>query len=367
MEQKVKLNGPLFAGGVNYARRNVPQYERRYATGSGMVQDVVPAQPKTVQPGTAVVSDNVIKSVGAVSVAESPVAVEAEQEDFFAEATTKHRRIFGWKAITLRFIVPFVSLKNLFINLASFRPRFKRKARPAAQSTVKITRRPTRNVSWRQYIVYGAALMLFIVGGLVSLNGLRANRQVEAQVTHLQKASEGPGSGGATETAVPSATKPSSDQVANYAVAPNIPKYLDIPRLGIHTRILSEGITKTGALDVPWNIYDTGWYNASAQPGQAGAMLVDGHSGIGKMHGIFWQLAVLTPGDQIIVTRGDGQKFTYVVSKIKTEDVSNVSMANMLVSADTSKPGLNLITCTGDQIPGTDQLNKRVEVYAVLQ
>lgn len=31
------------------------------------------------------------------------------------------------------------------------------------------------------------------------------------------------------------------------------------------------------------------------------------------------------------------------------------------------RPGLNLITCPGDVIPGTSQFNERIVVYAALQ
>lgn len=211
-------------------------------------------------------------------------------------------------------------------------------------------------------ILYIFAALLFASGIFVSWQGLKANHQVEAQVKHAQKQTEST----VADNVVPSAAKPSAATVQNYVVAPNVPKYLDIPKLHVHTRILSEGVTESGALAVPWNIYDTGWYNASAQPGQPGGMLVDGHSGIGNMHGVFWQLGTLVAGDAITVTRGDGRQFTYTVTKVQTVAVKKVNMASMVVSSDPAKPGLNLITCAGDRIPGTNELNERVQVYAVL-
>lgn len=218
-----------------------------------------------------------------------------------------------------------------------------------------------KNIS--SFILYGMASLLFVMGLLVSWNGLKVNHQVVAQVKQGQLRT----AQAVADTVVPTAVKPSAQVVKAYAVAPNLPKYIDIPKLKVHARVLSEGVTKTGELQVPWNIYDTGWYNASAQPGQAGAMLVDGHSGIGQLHGIFYHLAQLVAGDLINVTRGDGRVFTYAVVKTQTVDVKSVDMASTMVSADTAKPGLNLITCAGEQIPGTVELNKRVLVYAVLR
>jgi len=212
------------------------------------------------------------------------------------------------------------------------------------------------------------AAVVFVAGVAVSLGGLRANRAVAAQVTHLQQQTDAAAaSPTGTAAAAPSAAKPSSAAVAGYTVSPNEPRYIDIPALGIHARVLSEGVSSKNQLQVPWNIYDTGWYNASAQPGQTGAMLIDGHSGINGLHGVFYKLGSLTAGSQITVTRGDGQKFTYTAVKVQTVNVNDVDMQSMVVSAAAGKPGLNLITCTGDQIPGTDELNERVQVYAVMQ
>lgn len=213
------------------------------------------------------------------------------------------------------------------------------------------------------WVLYGMAVTVFVVGLSVSLAGLRTNHDVAKQVKQVQKKAS------ATESdpAVPSTTKPSTQEVAHYTVSPNIPRYIDIPKLNTHARVLSQGVSKNGQLQVPWNIYDTGWYNASSQPGQNGAMLIDGHSGIGGMKGVFYDLGTLKAGDPITVTRGDGQKFTYAVVTVQTVNVKDANMAGMLVSADTARPGLNLITCAGDRIPGTAELDKRIEVFAVLQ
>lgn len=214
-------------------------------------------------------------------------------------------------------------------------------------------------------VLYVMAAVVFVTGLAVSLQGLRANHVVAAQVIHAQQTTLS--SVNNSSNVVPSSVKPSEAAVAHYAVSPNEPRYIDIPKLGVHSEVLSEGVSSNNQLQVPWNIYDTGWYNASSQPGQPGAMLIDGHSGIDGLHGVFYKLATLVAGDQITITRGDGQKFTYMVAKTQVVSAKSVDMGSMLVSADTSKPGLNLITCTGDQIPGTDELNERVQVYAVMQ
>lgn len=213
------------------------------------------------------------------------------------------------------------------------------------------------------WLLYSMATTVFVVGLVVSIAGLRANHEVAKQVKQVQKADTASEPSGA----VPSTTKPTPDVVQQYVVSPNVPRYIDIVKLSVHARVFSEGVDRRGQLQVPWNIYDTGWYNASAQPGQPGAMLVDGHSGVNDIHGVFYNLGTLVNGDVITITRGDGAKVTYSVAKVQTVAVNDVNMSSMLVSIDTTKPGLNLITCAGDQIPGTTKLDKRVLVYAVQQ
>lgn len=200
----------------------------------------------------------------------------------------------------------------------------------------------------------------------MSLNGLRANKQVAAQVTHLQHEQSG-GTDDATADTPPSTDRPSSNAVASYSVAPNLPRYIDIPKLQVHARVLSMGVDSKNQLRAPGNVFDAGWYNASAQPGQPGAMLVDGHISSWTTKGVFYGLNKLKAGDQIAITRGDNQKFTYTVVKTQTYDAKSVDMASLLVSQNTAKPGLNLISCSGDVIPGTSEFDKRIVVYAVMQ
>jgi len=213
--------------------------------------------------------------------------------------------------------------------------------------------------------MYASAAALFMIGGYVAFGGWQANHKVAAQVEQLQKQTSK--SSGGEEQAAPSTDKPTDAAVRNYAVSPNLPRYIEIAKLGVHARVMPMSVNRKNELQAPTNVYNTGWYNASAQPGQIGAMLIDGHSGIGNFKGIFHDIGKLITGDSITVTRGDGAKFDYKVVRTETVDESKVDMASLLVSADTAKPGLNLITCAGDQIPGTFQLKQRTMVFAVLQ
>jgi sortase (surface protein transpeptidase) len=99
-------------------------------------------------------------------------------------------------------------------------------------------------------------------------------------------------------------------------------------------------------------------------------MLISGHSGHVpglSAYGIFYELKTLIAGDTIQVERGNGTIFSYKVVKSKVYKSTNVDMAAALKPINPNKPGLNLISCTGDVIAGTNQLDERVVVFAEQQ
>lgn len=161
--------------------------------------------------------------------------------------------------------------------------------------------------------------------------------------------------------------KPTKKEVKSYDVAPTLPKYISIPKIGIQeARILSLGTRSDGHIDTPKTAYDTGWYNKSAKPGQQGATFIDGHvAGYGG-GGIFYNLHKLKAGDQITITRGDNKIYVYKVVSIKTYSASRVDMNTVLSPVDPKKPGLNLMTCTWDVVQGKSVFKNRVVVFASL-
>jgi sortase (surface protein transpeptidase) len=214
------------------------------------------------------------------------------------------------------------------------------------------------------------AIVVFGVGLYVGLTGLIATRNVQAQATALTKvANTVAKSSSVSSSANPalSTVKPTASSLASYVVAPNLPRYLIIPKLGVDARVLSVGVNAQGALETPSNIYDTAWYNESAEPGQPGTMLIDGHVSSWTADGVFYGLKTLVAGDLIKVERGDGMVFTYSVVKSQIYPSGNVDMTSAMTPVVAGQPGLNLITCTGDVIPGTSQFSQRIVVYATLQ
>lgn len=203
------------------------------------------------------------------------------------------------------------------------------------------------------HIFAGMAVAVFIAGMTVAFLGFRTNQVVGGQVQ-------------GSSTQGPSGADESAPALGDYVVAPHLPRYISINKIGVKGRVLKVGVDASGQLQAPNNVHDAGWYESSALPGDAGgAMVVDGHAYGPTKPGIFDKLETLSEGDQIQIERGDGQVFNFQVVKTASFHKDSVDMASMMVSADTSKLGLNLITCSGKFNPGTNDYDQRHVVYAV--
>ncbi len=153
-------------------------------------------------------------------------------------------------------------------------------------------------------------------------------------------------------------TQPTEQEVVEYTVAADRPRYLSIDRLAVkNARILPMGINEKGELGTPNNIFDVGWYYDSGKPGQGGTLLIDGHNGGPHVQGVFKDLPNLVEGDIITIERGDGKVFRYSVVESKAIPLSesNDYMAIAMKSPMAGKESVTLISCTGEwsQTQGT--------------
>lgn len=167
-------------------------------------------------------------------------------------------------------------------------------------------------------------------------------------------------------------TEPTEQQIVEYVVAPEKPRYFSIPYLGIHNaRIVELGLKGQGEMATPYNIYDVGWYTGSGSvlPGQRGVSVMNAHGGdLG--YGIFRSLPKLPVGETIRVEMGDGRVFTYRVVESVTKmigDEANQYMATAFTPLDSTGNTLTLITCTGDWLQTSWTYNKRLFVRAILE
>lgn len=206
-----------------------------------------------------------------------------------------------------------------------------------------------------QTMLVVAGIIVFLFGITVSIMGLKTNKQVGAQAStarhavHHEDADENP-------------DEKDPGPVGSYQVAPDLPRRITIPKIKVNARTLALGVKSDNQLKAPTNIYDTGWYQQSAKPGENGAILIDGHVHGPSKPGVFYNLKKLVPGDSITVERGDGQVFTYKVVKSQSYSKDAVDMAAAITPVVPGQQGLNIITCNGS-LKGTSY-EERLIVFA---
>lgn len=177
------------------------------------------------------------------------------------------------------------------------------------------------------------------------------------------------------ETTVETATEelievaPEEEEIREYVVAEDRPRYLRISKLNINNaRILPMGVNAKRELDTPVNIFDVGWYDASGKPGFGGTLVIDGHNGGPHVHGVFKDLPSLVEGDIITVERGDGVVYNYSVVEnvsVLLEDADDY-MATAAKSPRQGKESVTLISCTGEWSQKQQTYLSRQFVRAVL-
>jgi hypothetical protein len=126
-----------------------------------------------------------------------------------------------------------------------------------------------------------------------------------------------------------------------------VPVRIRLDRLGIDMGVTAEGLDAQGAMALPANAADAGWYRYS--PGlsaREGATVIAAH--IDSRHdgiGPFSRLKNATAGDTITVSGADGATVAYTVSELRQVGKIDAPMADVF---DTSgAPRLSLVTCGG--------------------
>lgn len=215
------------------------------------------------------------------------------------------------------------------------------------------------------YLAMSAAAIVFLLGIGVSIHTFMTNRQVKKQVTTVLADTTSNDSVELSPGSLPDESDQDPDVVRNHQVAPDKPRYLRIPKIGVDHRIIEVGVSTDNQLGSPASIHDVGWYRNSAKPGQDGASLMDGHVSGPTQPGVFRNLIKLNVGDLIEVERGDGEIITYEVRQKQSYPYAETDMHAALRSIEHGKHALNLITCDGKFNAATNNYEDRLIVFAV--
>ena len=209
------------------------------------------------------------------------------------------------------------------------------------------------------------AVLLLVIGVAVNVHSFTVSKKIEAQATVTADNSGSGENGRPDESKGFSENQPSTASINSYKVAADLPKILKIPSLGTLARIKRVGVDDKNQVGSPQNVFDVGWYEGSSKPGQPGAVFIDGHVLGPTKGGIFANLKNIKTGALITIIMGDNKEYTYKVAATEVSQADAVDMNKMLRSYDSSKQGLNLMTCNGTYLKDKKTYDKRFIVYAV--
>jgi Sortase domain len=144
-----------------------------------------------------------------------------------------------------------------------------------------------------------------------------------------------------------------------------LPTTLEIPAIGVRSRLIDLGVTASGQLQVPPSTAVAGWFVDSPRPGAIGAAVIAGHIDSYQGPGIFFRLRQLKPGELIYVQRMHASLAVFKVTAVRMFLKSRFPTA--AVYGPVPNAQLRLITCGGTFDPATGHYLSNVIVFAVLQ
>jgi len=167
----------------------------------------------------------------------------------------------------------------------------------------------------------------------------------------------------------------SADVVPNNTVFPkvsiiipkaviNIPEaHLLIPKISLNAIIKDEGMTPGGAMAVPDNNLDVGWFSIGTRPGEIGSAVIGGHNRWDNNAGVFGRLSELQKGDVLTVVDAKGFSTSFTVSATRLYDPTDNGKT---IFDSLTGSHLNLITCSGIWDKKTKSYSKRLVIFTDL-
>jgi len=128
----------------------------------------------------------------------------------------------------------------------------------------------------------------------------------------------------------------------------SVPVAVDIPAIGVHSRLLHLGVNSDGTIQVPslnTRAGDAAWYKYSPTPGQRGTSVIEGHVDTYLGPAVFFRLGALRPGDSIDVRLADGITAVFRVTGVRQYLKSRFPAKTIYGAAGFA--ALHLITCGG--------------------
>ncbi len=140
------------------------------------------------------------------------------------------------------------------------------------------------------------------------------------------------------------------------------PRRVLIPSIGVDSSLIGLRQERDGALEVPQDFAQAGWYRQGTKPGDTGPAVLVGHVDSHEGPAVFFRLRELRRDDRITVVRTDGSKVVFAV--YASERVAKNDFPTDRVYGDTRGPELRVLTCGGRFDPVSKSYEDNVVVYA---
>jgi sortase (surface protein transpeptidase) len=139
------------------------------------------------------------------------------------------------------------------------------------------------------------------------------------------------------------ATTPPSTRAAR---KPSPPVRVEIPAIGVSSRLVRLGLNADGTMEVPRDNDRAGWFTGGAMPGQDGPAVISGHVDSKSGPAVFFRLRDLRRGDTIRVQRAAGDWLAFEVTG--TARYAKAAFPTDAIFGPVTGPVLRVITCGGD-------------------
>lgn len=147
----------------------------------------------------------------------------------------------------------------------------------------------------------------------------------------------------------------------------SLPLAVDIPAIGVHSRLLALGLNRDGTLQVPsitTAADKAAWYKYSATPGEVGSSVIEGHVDSYEGTAVFFRLGALRPGDVINVALANGDTAIFRVTGVR--EYAKDKFPDRLIYGAADYAALRLITCGGGFDSATHHYLSSTVVFASL-
>ncbi|MFJ2356187.1 class F sortase [Frigoribacterium sp. NPDC087798] len=207
-----------------------------------------------------------------------------------------------------------------------------------------------------------------VVGVVLALAGCASPGVVAPTVTPAPGAGVSP-----SATAAPSATGTASPAVGGVdgggvdgsgeVVGEGVaPAAVSVPAIGLDAPLIDLGIADDGAMEVPVDADDVGWFTGGGRPGGRGPTVIAAHVDSASGPAVFARLDELVVGDRVDVTTVDGDVVGYAVTEVVDAPKAEFPTARVFGAQPTDQ--LRLITCGGVFDRGSGHYDQNRIVFA---